>query len=62
MPIYVFKCPNCLDEREEAMKWEEAQEARLECEACKIPLQRQITKAHFVLKGTGFHVNDYGKG
>lgn len=62
MPIYVFKCPNCYSEREEAMKWAEAVEARLTCEECKIPLERQITSAHFVLKGTGFHSVDYGKG
>lgn len=59
MPIYIFKCPSCYDEREEAMKWAEAQEARLECPICKIPLERQVTRAHFVLKGSGFHRNDY---
>lgn len=59
MPLYDYKCSKCghvfeIQQRisEEPLKF---------CPKCKGPIKRLISAAGIIFKGSGFHVNDYGK-
>ena len=59
MPLYDYKCAKCghifeVQQRisEEPLKY---------CPQCKGPIRRLISAAGIIFKGSGFHVNDYGK-
>lgn len=59
MPLYDYKCTKCghifeIQQRisEEPLKY---------CPQCKGPIKRLISAAGIIFKGSGFHVNDYGK-
>ena len=60
MPCWDFKCPSCGAERE--LWFRSLAQANLQpskCPACGNTMERQPCAGSFVLKGTGFYVNDY---
>ncbi|GAK60207.1 putative regulatory protein, FmdB family [Candidatus Vecturithrix granuli] len=60
MPIYEYKCEHCGDTFEVLQKFNE--NPLTECILChEGPVKKLISVSSFVLKGSGFYVNDYAK-
>lgn len=57
MPIYEYQCVKCNDVFEVFHKIDE--ECKITCPKCFGPTKRLISATNFVLKGSGFYVNDY---
>lgn len=57
MPIYEYQCVKCNDVFEVFHKIDE--ECKITCPKCLGPTKRLISATNFVLKGSGFYVNDY---
>jgi putative FmdB family regulatory protein len=63
MPLWDFTCPECHNTVELSfVSWVESARAKLTCPDCGIALERQPAKTSFILKGKGFHKNDYPSG
>lgn len=60
MPIYEYKCDNCNETFEVLQKFSDS--PLTECILCgKGPVKKLISASSFILKGSGFYVNDYKK-
>ena len=60
MPIYEYKCEHCGDTFEVLQKFNE--NPLTECILChKGPVKKLISVSSFILKGSGFYVNDYAR-
>ena len=60
MPLYPYRCESCEHSFDELQRMSD--EPLKICPKCKKPeLKKLIGAANFVLKGSGFHVNDYPK-
>jgi len=57
MPIYEYQCSRCKNLFELFLKMGEDCEAV--CPKCMAPARKMISAASFVLKGSGFYVDDY---
>ncbi|MBE0603443.1 MAG: hypothetical protein IH611_07420 [Deltaproteobacteria bacterium] len=59
MPIYEYICKKCgsISERIHGMN----ENPSVKCGSCGGKSERKISSGAFVLKGSGFYVNDYGK-
>lgn len=58
MPIYEYKCEHCGEKFEVLQKVKD--QPLTECIRCSEgPVKKLISASAFVLKGTGFYVNDY---
>ncbi len=57
MPIYEYQCNHCDKVFEIFHKIDE--ECKVTCPKCLRPAKKLISATNFVLKGTGFYVNDY---
>ena len=57
MPIYEYQCCHCNDVFELFHKMGEDCEAV--CPKCMAPARKMISATSFVLKGSGFYINDY---
>ncbi len=57
MPIYEYQCGHCDKVFEIFHKIDE--DCKVTCPKCLKPAKRLISATNFVLKGTGFYVNDY---
>ena len=57
MPIYEYQCGRCKNIFELLHKMDEDCEAV--CPKCMAPARKMISATSFVLKGSGFYVNDY---
>ncbi len=57
MPIYEYQCSRCKNVFELFHKMGEDCEAV--CPKCMVPAKKLISATNFVLKGSGFYVNDY---
>ena len=57
MPIYEYQCDRCSEVFEIFHKIDE--ECRVACPKCLGPVRKLISATNFVLKGSGFYVNDY---
>jgi putative FmdB family regulatory protein len=57
MPIYEYQCSRCNNVFELLHKMDEDCEAV--CPKCMAPAKKLISATNFVLKGSGFYVNDY---
>jgi len=59
MPTYEYKCENGhtfeIEQRITA-------EPLIKCKICHAPCNRVISSVGIMFKGSGFHVNDYGRG
>jgi len=59
MPIYLWKCPQCGQEKEKIMK---INDSSLVCEKCKVNMEKQIGLFGFRLKGGCWAKDGYCKG
>ena len=57
MPIYEYECNKCKEIFEIFHKIDE--ECKVACPKCLAPARKLISATNFVLKGSGFYVNDY---
>jgi putative FmdB family regulatory protein len=57
MPIYEYRCNRCDEVFEIFHKIDE--DCKVTCPKCLRPAKRLISATNFVLKGSGFYVNDY---
>jgi putative FmdB family regulatory protein len=57
MPIYEYECSKCKEIFEIFHKIDE--ECKVACPKCLGPARKLISATNFVLKGSGFYVNDY---
>jgi putative FmdB family regulatory protein len=60
MPLYEYKCDNCGEVFEVMQKF--ADEPLSVHEKCGGPVHRLMSTPAFQFKGSGWYVNDYGKG
>ncbi|MGB9668524.1 MAG: FmdB family zinc ribbon protein [Thermosulfidibacteraceae bacterium] len=60
MPIYEYKCNACGHVFEKLQSFSD--EPIKVCPKCGGEVKRLISRSSFVLKGTGWHSVDYGKG
>jgi putative FmdB family regulatory protein len=60
MPLYEYKCQTCGDVFEVRQKFSD-QPVTVH-EACGGPVERLISTSALQFKGSGWYVNDYGKG
>jgi putative FmdB family regulatory protein len=57
MPIYEYQCSRCNNVFELPHKMDE--DCKAVCPKCRAPAKKLISATNFVLKGSGFYVNDY---
>ena len=57
MPIYEYQCDKCNEIFEIFHKIDE--ECNVACPKCLGPAKKLISATNFILKGSGFYVNDY---
>jgi len=57
MPIYEYQCSRCNNVFELPHKMDE--DCKAVCPKCMAPAKKLISATNFVLKGSGFYVNDY---
>ncbi len=57
MPIYEYQCRKCNEVFEIFHKIDE--ECNAACPKCLGPAKKLISATNFILKGSGFYVNDY---
>jgi len=57
MPIYEYQCNQCNEVFEIFHKIDE--ECKVACPNCLGPVKKLISAPNFILKGSGFYVNDY---
>ncbi len=57
MPIYEYQCDRCNEIFEIFHKIDE--DCKVACPKCLGPVKKLISATNFVLKGSGFYVNDY---
>ena len=57
MPIYEYQCNKCKEVFEIFHKIDE--DCKVACPKCLGPARKLISATNFVLKGSGFYVNDY---
>jgi putative FmdB family regulatory protein len=57
MPIYEYQCLQCNEVFEIFHKIDE--DCKVTCPKCLRPAKKLISATNFVLKGSGFYVNDY---
>jgi len=60
LPTYVYDCPDCGNRFELRQSFQSDNTAS--CPLCETKSQRVILSVPVVFKGSGFYVNDYGKG
>jgi putative FmdB family regulatory protein len=58
MPIYEYQCNQCHEIFEIFHKITD-EDCKVACPKCLGPAKKLISAPNFVLKGTGFYVNDY---
>lgn len=57
MPLYDYRCQSCGKEFEVQQRMTE--DSLSKCIYCEGPVQRLISAAGIVFKGSGFHITDY---
>jgi putative FmdB family regulatory protein len=57
MPIYEYQCSRCNEVFEIFHKIDD--ECKIACPKCLGPAKKLISATNFILKGSGFYVNDY---
>lgn len=62
MPIYEFMCEKCPETKDELMSVREFKAFVPSCPNCDIPMVPKMSASGLKFKGSGFHINDYGKG
>ena len=57
MPVYEYECNQCKEIFEIFHKIDE--DCKVACPKCLGPVRKLISATNFILKGSGFYVNDY---
>jgi putative FmdB family regulatory protein len=57
MPVYEYECNQCKEIFEIFHKIDE--DCKVACPKCLGPARKLISATNFILKGSGFYVNDY---
>lgn len=57
MPVYEYQCSRCNDVFEIFHKIDG--DCKVACPKCLAPAKKLISASNFILKGSGFYVNDY---
>jgi putative FmdB family regulatory protein len=57
MPVYEYECKQCKEIFEIFHKIDE--DCKVACPKCLGPARKLISATNFILKGSGFYVNDY---
>ena len=60
MPLYEYRCQKCGATIEKIQKFSDAPLAK--CEKCGGRLERVVSAPAIQFKGSGWYVNDYGRG
>lgn len=60
MPLYEYECTKCGRRTEVIQKFSDP--PRKTCPVCKGPLKKLLSAPAIQFKGSGWYVNDYGKG
>lgn len=60
MPLYEYECTKCGRRTEVIQKFSDP--LRKTCDVCKGPLKKLLSAPAIQFKGSGWYVNDYGKG
>jgi len=58
MPMFEFYCEKCSTTEEKYLPIKEADQTQT-CQKCNNIMKKLVSKFSFILKGPGFHVNDY---
>ncbi len=61
MPVYEYKCEKCGCYFEVRHSFNENPEVKCPTEGCNGPVHRIFSPPAIIFKGSGFHVNDYGR-
>lgn len=56
MPLFDFVCPTCGEKKELLVKQPAVEVC---CETCHTPMQKQVAKSNFELKGSGWFRDGY---
>jgi len=59
MPIHEYECIDCGHFHDEFLSMRDTPKERMTCTECKGTLIKKISSGGFILKGPGFHCNDY---
>ena len=62
MPIYEYKCNKCGNVFEIRQNFGDKQVECCQEEGCKGKVTKLFSPPAIIFKGSGFHVNDYGRG
>jgi putative FmdB family regulatory protein len=60
LPIYEYECQKCHHRFEKIQQYSDAPETK--CPKCRGKLEKVITAPSVQFKGSGWYVNDYGRG
>mgnify|MGYP001361813687 CR=1 FL=1 len=58
MPIYEYRCKECATNAEVMQKYSDAPP---DCEKCKAPMEKKVSRTAFVLVGGGWYKDGYSK-
>lgn len=62
MPTYVYQCRKCGEQFERVQRITDAPLSKCESNGCRGSVFRVIQPVGIQFKGSGFHINDYGRG
>ena len=61
VPIYEYRCRKC-GYKFEVLQWGFDGGTATRCERCKGPVEKLMSSATVIYKGSGFYTTDYGRG
>ena len=61
MPIYEYKCEECGCRFEVRHSFHDEPDVKCPTDGCNGPVHRIFSPPAIIFKGSGFHVNDYGR-
>ena len=61
MPVYEYKCEKCGRRFEVRHSFRDHPDVKCPTDGCDGPVHRVFSPPAIIFKGSGFHVNDYGR-
>ncbi len=62
MPIYAYRCKKCGHDFDLRQPFGTAAPDECPCEGCEGQVVKVFTPPAIIFRGSGFHINDYGRG
>ena len=62
MPIYEYECKKCSHVFEVRQSFSDGPVTRCQADGCRGTVKKLFSPPAVIFKGSGFHVNDYGRG